>query len=286
MSRFINPSKKGHLLPPQALLDDICSRFILNVPNEDLQSFERIMFLVEYAHWFYEDNLVENDPSLKSFTLKEFTSLLFNSCDAFKPYAAHVDDIFQDFISYKVRVPVAGAIILDETYERCLLVKGWKGSSNWSFPRGKKNQDEEDDACAVREVFEETGFEVSKLLKKEEYVEMVFDEQRVRLYIIDGVKDDTVFAPLTKKEISEIAWHQLDELQSGFGDVTSRTSSGLRLYMVAPFLKSLKAWISAHQPPVAPRPHRSSKGCSVWRATGQTRTIFQGGLKHKECAVW
>lgn len=48
---------------------------MLNVPEEDLQSFERILFLVEYAHWFYEDNSVENNPSLKSFSLKEFTSL-------------------------------------------------------------------------------------------------------------------------------------------------------------------------------------------------------------------
>lgn len=57
-----------------------CSRFVLNVPKEDQQSFERILFLVEYAHWFYEDNSVEENPSLKSFTLKEFTSLsiLFN----------------------------------------------------------------------------------------------------------------------------------------------------------------------------------------------------------------
>jgi mRNA-decapping enzyme subunit 2 len=30
----------------------------------------------------------------------------------------------------------------------------------------------------------------------------MFGQQRVRLYIIAGVKDDTAFAPLTKKEIS------------------------------------------------------------------------------------
>lgn len=51
------------------------SRFVLNVPEEDQQSFERILFLVEYAYWYYEDNAVENDPTLKSLTLKEFTSL-------------------------------------------------------------------------------------------------------------------------------------------------------------------------------------------------------------------
>lgn len=52
------------------------------------------------------------------------------------------------------------------------------------------------------QVLEETGFDVSKLLNKEEHIEMVFGQQRVRLYIIAGVKDDTTFAPLTKKEIS------------------------------------------------------------------------------------
>jgi len=68
------PFKNGGL-PPQELLDDLCSRLVLNVPKEDQQSFERILFLVENAHWFYEDNSVEKNPSLKSFTLKEFTSL-------------------------------------------------------------------------------------------------------------------------------------------------------------------------------------------------------------------
>lgn len=43
---------------------------------------------------------------------------MFNSCDVLKPYVAHIDDIFKDFTSYKVKVPVTGAIILDETYER------------------------------------------------------------------------------------------------------------------------------------------------------------------------
>lgn len=59
------------------------SRFVLNVPKEDLQSFERILFLVEYAHWYYEDNSVEMNPSLKSLTLKEFTSLRI-LCNAYR----------------------------------------------------------------------------------------------------------------------------------------------------------------------------------------------------------
>ncbi|KNA04131.1 hypothetical protein SOVF_202500 [Spinacia oleracea] len=270
------PLKNG--LPPQELLDDLCSRFVLNVPKEDQQSFERILFLVEYAHWFYEDNTVENNPSLKSFTLKEFTSLMFNSCEVLKPYVPHIDDIFKDFTSYKVRVPVTGAIILDQTYERCLLVKGWKGTS-WSFPRGKKNKDEEDHACAVREVLEETGFDVSELLDKNEYLEVIFGQQRVRLYIIAGVStDNTSFAPLTKKEISEIAWHRLDDLQPASDEVISRSVTGLKLYMVTPFLKSLRTWIAKQAPPVVSKSDSSRRGISVWKAknssTGSSSTAM------------
>ncbi|XP_058101756.1 mRNA-decapping enzyme subunit 2-like isoform X1 [Magnolia sinica] len=255
-----------NILPPQELLDDLCSRFVLNVPQEDLQSFERILFLVEQAHWFYEDNSMEQNPLLKALSLREFTSLMFNSCAALRPYIAHIDDIYKDFTSYKVRVPVTGAIILDESYERCLLVKGWKAGASWSFPRGKKNKDEEDHTCAIREVLEETGYDVSKLLKMDEYIEVTIGQQRVRLYIIAGVKEDTVFAPLTKKEISEISWHRLDELQLLSNDVISRGANGLKLYMVGPFLVPLKEWISKHQPATAQKSDASLKGACVWKA--------------------
>ncbi|OVA18076.1 NUDIX hydrolase domain [Macleaya cordata] len=252
-------------LPSQELLDDLCSRFVLNVPKEDLESFERILFLVEQAHWFYEDNSVEQNPSLKSLSLREFTSLMFNSCAALRPYIAHIDDIYKDFTSYKVRVPVTGAIILDEYFERCLLVKGWKVGASWSFPRGKKNKDEEDHTCAIREVLEETGFDISKLLKIDDYIEVTIGEQRVRLYIIAGVKDDT-----------EISWHRIEELQPTGNDVMSRGANGLKLYMVGPFLTSLKSWISSHDPPAAQKSDLYFKGTCLWKAkngsTGSTTT--------------
>jgi hypothetical protein len=43
---------------------------------------------------------------------------VFQSCAALRPYIAHIDHIYKDFTTYKIRVPVTGAIILDETFER------------------------------------------------------------------------------------------------------------------------------------------------------------------------
>lgn len=52
------------------------------------------------------------------------------------------------------------------------------------------------------QVLEETGCDVSTLLNLDDYIEVSIGQQRVRLYIVTGVKRDTVFAPQTKKEIS------------------------------------------------------------------------------------
>lgn len=54
----------------------------------------------------------------------------------------------------------------------------------------------------LAQVQEEIGFDISKLVDEKDYLEVKFGDQRVRLFIVSGVKDDTVFAPQTKKEIS------------------------------------------------------------------------------------
>jgi len=37
------------------VLEDICTRFLLNCPAEEYDSFERLFFQIEEAHWFYSD---------------------------------------------------------------------------------------------------------------------------------------------------------------------------------------------------------------------------------------
>lgn len=61
-------------------LSSFSSRFIINVVDEELQSFERIAFQVEQAHWFYEDFVRLLQPNLPSFQLKTFSekNILFS----------------------------------------------------------------------------------------------------------------------------------------------------------------------------------------------------------------
>ena len=159
-------------------------------------------------------------------------------------------------MAYKSRVPVRGAILLNEAMDEVVLVKGWKKSANWSFPRGKINKDEHDLDCAVREVYEETGYDVraAGLVKEEKdmkYIEVTMREQHMRLYVFRGVSRDAHFEPKTRKEISKIEWYKLTDLPTlkknrqheGSGTDHAPINAN-KFYMVAPFLNPLKKWIT------------------------------------------
>ena len=45
-----------------------------------------------------------------------------------------------------------GAILLEPSLEKVLLVRGFQAAASWGFPRGKVSKDETDAECAVREV--------------------------------------------------------------------------------------------------------------------------------------
>ncbi len=146
--------------------------------------------------------------------------------------------------------------MINQDMSEVVLVKGWKKGASWSFPRGKINKDELDLDCAIREVYEETGFDIkeARLVGNEEgmkYIDVTMREQHMRLYVFRGVPTDTYFEPRTRKEISAIQWYKLSELptlkkkkqqQEGRGEDLATNAN--RFYMVAPFLNPLNKWIA------------------------------------------
>ncbi|RFU75462.1 mrna decapping complex subunit 2 [Trichoderma arundinaceum] len=239
-------------------LDDLCVRFIINLPQEDLSSVARLCFQVEEAQWFYEDFIRPLDPTLPSMTLRTFCLRIFQHCPLLASFSVenHIK-AFEEFLQYKTRVPVRGAIMLNKELDSVVLVKGWKKGASWSFPRGKINKDEDDLDCAVREVYEETGLDLreSGLVPTEgkpKYIEIPMREQHLRLYVFRDVPMDTVFQPRTRKEISKIEWYKLSDLptlrkkgpqNNNHQYDSSPGTNANKFYMVAPFLVPLKKWI-------------------------------------------
>lgn len=234
-------------------LDDLSTRFILNLPLADLSEAQRICFHLEEAQWFYEDFIRPLDPSLPSMNLRRFCERMFAHCPTLSTYTPEEHmNAFENFLQYKSRVPVRGAIMLNEAMDSAILVKGWKKGANWSFPRGKINLDEDDLTCAIREVYEETGYnlETSGLVPADrnvKYIEITMREQQIRLYVFRNVPMDTYFEPRTRKEISKIEWWPLSELpayrKKGRPEQQENVVRDNKFYNVAPFLVQLRKWI-------------------------------------------
>jgi len=121
------------------------------------------------SHWYYEDFVREQNPRFPTCSLKRFFGMLWSAVPLLNEWHEMHEEAFDRFVAYKGFVPVCGAIILNEACDKVrrsflgektgcliwaqvLLVKGWKNSAGWGFPKGKINQNEATMACAIREV--------------------------------------------------------------------------------------------------------------------------------------
>ena len=64
------------------------------------------------------------------------------------------------------------------------------------FVSPKVNEEEAPAACAIREVYEETGFDIAALIDETSFIERSISDQFTRLYIVKG---KTVKGNKTKK---------------------------------------------------------------------------------------
>jgi 8-oxo-dGTP pyrophosphatase MutT (NUDIX family) len=204
---------------------------------------------VEQAWWHYEDH-VRHKHNLRSLGLKEFTGLIFDACPGLEPFHGSLEQIYGAFTAYKRTVPVCGAILLDPPMQKCLLVRGYKEGSSWGFPRGKLSQNESDEECAIREVIEETGYDISSKLVKKHFIQLTIGNQATKLFIIQNVDENTLFAPHVRGEIGGFGWHLIEHLPSSKAEsknlFVNDSGSRHKFFNVWPYMKKLRNWIHTH----------------------------------------
>eukprot|EP00960_Hanusia_phi_P070720 767376-Hanusia_phi.AAC.2 len=240
--------QRGFALNPSIdmLLDsvfqDLETRFIINCPSEDdsNQELMLLMFEVEKAHWYYVDFWRKQHPHLPAYSLREFGGHLFRHSLLLQAFSSNYDTIYAEWLVYKRAVPTFGACILNQDCTKILLVRGYN-SKTWGWPKGKVNKSEQDAICAAREVMEEIGFDILPFINEKDTIHASMREHHMKLYVISGISESTIFETRTRQEISEIAWHPLNEIGQ------ERDSNKCKYYSVAPVLAQLKSWIAQHK---------------------------------------
>jgi len=237
------------------IFDELFTRFLSD--PEERKDYNRLMFCIEQAHWHYIDYVCANQNQHLRLTFRKFVirivqnykKILFKEFP--KPHMT-CDQIIDHFLEYKKKVPTYGCILIDKSLNYCLMVRGANARISWGFPKGKRNQDELPEQCAVRETLEEIGFDCSSYVSvNTDHLDSRYGESTTRLYLVENVDMKTAeFFPATRNEIRDIKWFLIDELpDENKDDDNSRVCEDLRLthsnfFISIPFITPLRGWCS------------------------------------------
>ena len=270
-------------------LDDLCVRFLLYIPEDEKNSFDRLGFHIEQAYWFYQDMYCPHNPPAvcPHHTLRTFAPIILQHVKGLSgdsAFPALTPGIVDDFFAYKASVPVCGVALVNTRMDKVLLVRGWNKTGKWGFPKGKINKDEKPEQCAARECLEECGYplEVSAL-KNGSYtaphIQLFQGNKPTRIYVVFGIDESFPFCPQTRNEIGAIAWHLLADLPDRKNHPHSR-----HYFNVMPFVKRLLKIVAAHRKEQSkgvklPKPGKKEK---VSIETLMRKAILGGGKDEAE----
>eukprot|EP00854_Cymbomonas_tetramitiformis_P025659 gene25659-31376_t len=207
---------------------------------------------LQQVHWQYRDENCANEGLLPPLGIRDFIGCLLEECPGVVPPGAlplgedeqaHspsvVDRILKAYYDHRRNADISGLFVLDASLKYCLLVKGVKGRL-WSFPKGKMEHGEEVKECAIREMEEECGVDVTGLVAEGEPIECDWMSRRWNFHVATGLSLQQPLAPKVQNEIGVIAWCPLTfllKLQSK--DAVGRKS----MTMVLNFLPALMRFL-------------------------------------------
>ena len=212
--------------PTPYMIDDISSRFLVNLPNSEFCSFDRVMYHLQCASWFYQDYL-RHQYQTQSLSTRNFCHMMFNRSAILRPYLSQFDRIYRSFVDYMNNIDVFGCMIWSRNNTHVLLIRGPTGY--WSFPKGKRNQDEMGLDCARREVWEETGLDMGPFLHKDtpSRTRRIYN-RRLTMYVVhvDRKRFPIRWKHVDQTEVTDIRWVPTSEIM------------GRRYPTVLPFLRN------------------------------------------------
>ncbi|CCF72915.1 mRNA-decapping enzyme subunit 2 [Babesia microti strain RI] len=225
----------------RALLD-CYGRFLVNIPEEEYHNPVRLCFHIQEAWWWYIDHWLQKYPCLlANYSLKSFIRLVSIDCELIRAVIGKVNlkQVENDWRQYRSKIPVRGGILINKRLDKVLLVRGFD-SLQWTFPRGKADEQEDDTKCAIREIREETGIDVSKLIDPKCYLELFLNGRSVKLFIVFNVNELVNHKPLLVNEISECRWVSISLLRK-------KNNNIIKTFNVTEFIPDLVSFINKYR---------------------------------------
>lgn len=128
-------------------------------------------------------------------------------------FSSDLHSLISRFESSFDLLDAGGGLVFDESSSLLLIYR----RGHWDFPKGKRELDETPKACAIREVQEETGVEILRLLSDGVVVRHCYSEgDRNILKFTTWFKmlakgERPLLIPQTEEDIEQCIWCDLEE---------------------------------------------------------------------------
>lgn len=106
--------------------------------------------------------------------------------------------------------PVCGALIFNRENTKVLVIKV---RGKFGFPKGKWNQHETAEACAAREVQEETGVYIHHRIDPKIRIEFESHDSNSYFFVARGVGEEERLK-IDKKEVDGVCWMWIEDVRS------------------------------------------------------------------------
>lgn len=223
-------------------LTEILNKFPISLNHWRLGYYAPVCEMVQLAHWHYLDNY-GTKQELKKQKLVDFAYIvlekIFSNIDLY-----NLDDIFAEWRRQRNCMPRSGAILIDESMSKILLVKTFK-SESWMFPSGKMEAGECMENCAIREVFEETGFDISNIIDSNLFIQHKKPIRR-KLYLIKNVPESFPMEPRVNNEIVACEWFNVDNLIAAIAHKINKYIPK-EFRSIAPFLNQIRDFMNEQE---------------------------------------
>jgi 8-oxo-dGTP pyrophosphatase MutT (NUDIX family) len=208
-------------LSPETI-EHIIAKFLLNLPREELEDTGRLSHQAEKGFYYYLDHILGHEQATD---WKKQRKDFFNSL---KEYAPNFMKINPAVLSDRLMEskPVSGAIIFNKDTTKVLVVRV---DDKFGFPKGKLNQGETLEGCAVREVWEETGIDILNRIDKRIFIEFVNHEGKINFFVARGVAEEERLR-IDSHEIDEVIWMRIEDIKRDISKFAERSKIAWSLY--------------------------------------------------------